>query len=171
MEWVGVTYPKLKNVGENFKLVANYATSKADFVIKEDGYGVDFDVDASAHDLLGFDRTDKMEDSGCYPGKRIVNITNVTQLIFNCNITRSNYINGQEMPFLYSCGVNVPVGYRLTRELTDISYKRLNTSQISHIRIWVVDEHGQPVNLRNDDLTVTLSLKLTPHVTSVSIVG
>ena len=74
------------------------------------------------------------------------------------------------MPFLYSCGINVPVGYRLTRELTDISYKSLNTSQISHIRIWIVDEHGPAVNLRNDDLTVTLSLKFVPRVTPVSIV-
>ncbi len=169
MEWIGVTYPKLENVEENFKLAANYATSKADFVFRDD-YGVHFDVDASVHDLLGFDRADKMQGIGRYPGKRIVNITNVTQLIFNCNITRSNYINGKEMPFLYSCGVNVPVGYRLSRELTDISYKSLNTSQISHIRIWIVDEHGTPVNLRNDDLTVVLSLKLTPHVASVSIV-
>lgn len=74
------------------------------------------------------------------------------------------------MPFLYSCSINVPVGYRLTRELMDISYKSLNTSQISHIGIWIVDEHESPVNSRDDDLTVTLSLKFTPHVASVSIV-
>lgn len=32
-EWIAVTYPKLKDE-ESFKLVANYATSKADFVFK-----------------------------------------------------------------------------------------------------------------------------------------
>ena len=169
MEWIAVTYPKLENVAENFRLVGNTATSKADFLFKAD-YGVDFDVEASMYDLLGFNREDKMQGIGRYPGKRIVNITNVTQLIFNCNLTRSNYINGKEMPFLYSCGINVPVGYRLGRELSDIAYKSLNTSQIAHIRIWIVDEHGSPVNLRNDNLTVTLSLKLTPRVAAVSIV-
>ena len=158
LEWMKVKFPKLENVEENFKLVPNYATSKVDWFFKGD-YGVDFNVDASCYEQLGFKKDDKFEGTGLYPGRSIVNITNVTQLIFNCNLTRSNYINGREMPFLYNCGINVPSGYRLTRELTDIAYKSLNTSQITHIRIWIVDVHGAPVNLREDELTVTLSLK------------
>lgn len=165
IEWIEVTYPKLENVQTNRK----NATSKVEFIFKDD-YGIDFAVDTSLYDLLGFDMKDKIQEIGRYTVKRIVNITNVTQLIFNCNITKSNYIDGKEMPFLYSCGINVPVGYRISRELTDIISKRLSTSQISHIRIWIVDEHGVAVNLRGDDLTVTLSLKLTPRVTPVSIV-
>ena len=73
------------------------------------------------------------------------------------------------MPFLYNCGIDVPVGYRLSRELTDISYKNLTTSQISRIRIWVVDQDGALVNLQNDDLVVTLSFKLKSKITKVSI--
>ena len=168
LEWIEVTYPELENGEDNFKLIPNYATSKADFFFKGN-YGVAFEVDASCYELLGFNKTDIMEGTGLYPGKRIVEITNVTQLIFNCNITTSNYINGKEMPFLYNCGVNVPSGYRLTRELTDIAFKNLTTSQISHIRIWIVDEHGAPVNLRDADLTVTLALKFTRGITLVSI--
>ena len=94
---------------------------------------------------------------------------NVTQLVFNCNLTESNYVNGRESPFLYNCGIDVPVGYRLYRELTDISYKNLTTSQISHIRVWIVDQDGALVNLRDDDLTITLSLKLKRRVARVSI--
>ena len=168
LEWIEVTYPDLEKVEDNFKLIPNYATSKADFFIKGD-YGVDFQVDASCYELLGFDHTDRVQGTGLYPGKRIVEITNVTQLIFNCNLTTSNYINGKEMPFIYNCGVNVPSGYRLTRELTDIAYKSLTTSQISHIRIWILDEQGAPVNLRDADLTVTLVLKFTRRITPVSI--
>ena len=168
MEWMGVTFPKLQDLEENFKILANYATSKADFIFKGD-YGVDFAVGGSMHELLGFDQNDKIEGTGRYSGKRVVNITNVTQLVFNCNITKCNYINGREMPFLYSCGINVPVGFRLCRELTDITYKGLNTDQISHIRIWVVNEEGESINLRSEDLNVTLSLKLTPRVTTVTL--
>lgn len=168
LEWIGVTYPKLENVEENFKLIGNDATSKAEFVFKDD-YGIDFEVDSSMYKLLGFDQKDNFHGTGLHVGKRIVKITNVTQLIFNCNITTSNYINGKEMPFLYSCGIDVPAGYRLTRELTDIAYKNLTTSQINHIRIWIVDEHGAPVNLRDDNLTVTLSLRINRRVTQVSL--
>ena len=45
----------------------------------------------------------------------------------------------------------------------------LNTDQISHIRIWVVNEQGERINLRSEDLNVTLSLKLTRRVTTVTL--
>ena len=167
-EWIELKYPKLKNAEENFKLLGNEATSKAKFLFK-DGYGIDFDVDHSICGLLGFTKRDKFEGSGRYIASNIVNITTVSQLIFNCNITDSNYINGQEMPFLYNCGINVPAGYRLSRELVDISYKKLTTTQISHIRVWIVDQDGAPVNLRKDDFVVTLSLHLKRIVAQVSI--
>jgi hypothetical protein len=163
-----VEFPSLKKIKEDFKLIGNNATSKADFCFLDE-YGVDFNVDASMHDLLGFDKTDKYEGVGQYVGKRSVNITNVTQLVFNCNITMGNYINGKEMPFLYNCSVDVPAGYRMGRELTSIAYKNLNTTRISHICIWDVDEHGTLVNLRDDDLTVTLSLRLVPRAATVRV--
>ena len=169
LEWIKLTYPKLKMVEEDFKLIGNEATSKAEFIFKGD-YGVDFNVRGSMCGLLGFDKDFKIEGTGRYVAKRIINIVSVTQLVFNCSLTESNYVNGQESPFLYNCGINVPVGYRLYRELTDISYKNLTTSQISHIRLWVVDQNGAPVNLRKDDLTVTLSLRLNRKVAKVTIV-
>ena len=73
------------------------------------------------------------------------------------------------MPFFYNCGIDVPAGFRLSRELTDISYKKLTTSQLSNIRVWIVDQNGVPVNLRQDDFVVTLSLHLKPLATPVSI--
>ena len=119
--------------------------------------------------VLGFKKDRTFHGNGRYIADEIVNIANVTQLVFNCSLTESNYINGKESPFLYNCGIDVPVGYRLARELTDIAYKNLTTSQISHIRIWIVDQNGAPVNLRNDDLVVTLSLKLKKRIAEVSI--
>ena len=169
VEWIKLTYPKLEKVDDNFKLTGNEATSKAEFIFKDD-YGVDFNVQGSMYDILGFKKDEKIEGPGRFVPERIVNIVNVTQLVFNCSLTESNFVNGKESPFLYNCGINVPVGYRLFRELTDISYKSLTTSQISHIRLWIVDQDGAPVNLRNDDLTVTLSLRLKRRVAKVSII-
>ena len=167
-EWLEITYPDLKDVEENFKLIGNEATSKAEFIFKDD-YGIDFDVEYSICSLLGFEKSRKFRGKGRNIADEIVNIANVTQLIFNCNLTESNYINGIEAPFLYNCCIDVPVGYRLARELTDIAYKNLTTSQISIIRVWIVDQNGAHMNLRNDDLVVTLSLKLTKRVTEVTI--
>ena len=81
----------------------------------------------------------------------------------------SNYVNDMLVPFIYNCGVDVAAGYKLARELTDLSYKNITTSQISHIRVWIVDQCGAPVNLRDDHLAITLSLKLVKKVPEVSI--
>ena len=169
VEWIKLTNPKLEKVEENFKLIGNEATSKAEFIFKDD-YGVDFNVKNSMHSLLGFEKDIKVEGAGRHVAKKIINIVSVTQLVFNCSLTESNFVNGRESPFLYNCGINVPAGYRLFRELSDISYKSLTTSQISHIRLWIVDQDGAPVNLRKDDLTVTLSLRLKRKVSKVSII-
>ena len=73
------------------------------------------------------------------------------------------------MPFLYNCGINVPVGYRLSRELTNISYKKLTTSQISHIRVWIIDQNGHSVNLRENEFVVTFLLHLKRIIAQVSL--
>ena len=65
LEWIEVTYPDLEKVEDNFKLIPNYATSKADFFIKGD-YGVDFQVDASCYKLLGFDKSDRIQGTGLH---------------------------------------------------------------------------------------------------------
>ena len=168
VEWIEITFPDLKDVEDNFRLFGNEATSKAEFLFKDD-YGIDFNVNYSICSLLGFESNRKFHGKGRYIADEIIDIANVSQLIFNCSLTESNYINGKEEPFLYNCGIDVPVGYRLARELTDISYNNLTTSQISSIRVWIVDQDGTPVNLRNDDLVVTLSLKLKERVTRVSL--
>ena len=169
VEWIEVKNPKLEGVKEDFKLLGKEATSKAEFIFKKKGYGIDFNVEHSICELLGFRKTDKYEGVGPYIATNIVDIAKVTQIIFNCSVTDSNYINGKEMPFLYNCGIDVPAGYRFSRELTDLAYKKLTTSQISHIRVWVVDQNGAPVNLREDELVVTLSLQLKKRVAQVSL--
>ena len=60
VDWIEINYPNLKNVAENFKLVGKDATSKAEFIFKDD-YGVRFDVDDNMYELLGFDEDDKFE--------------------------------------------------------------------------------------------------------------
>ena len=44
VEWIVLTYPTLDGVKDDFKLLGNEATSKAEFILK-DGYGIDFNVE------------------------------------------------------------------------------------------------------------------------------
>ena len=134
------------------------ATSKTEIIFK-DNYGIDFNIENSIHEVLGFEKDQKFEGKGRYVSKNFVYITSVTQLIFCCNVIEASYINEIQVPFIFNCAINVPPGFRMTRELTRITYKKLNTRQICSIRVWIVDEFGKAVDLREDTLIVTLSLK------------
>ena len=153
-------YPKLKTLTDDFKLIGNDATGKAEFIVKKAGYGVSFNVEGSICTLLGFNKDDIFENQGRFVAGKIVDICPVTQLIFNTNVSESNYINDMETPFVYNCSIDVPPGYRISREINNISYKNLTTNQISFLRVWVTDQVGRLVNIRNDELLVILSLKL-----------
>ena len=160
VEYIRQKYPKLKNVEENFILNGNEATSRAEFTFRED-YGFDFDTPHSLAPLLGFSSDRKERGIGKYKGDRIVDISNVSSLLFNCNISEPNYINEIQTPFLFNCTIDVPSGFRLTRELSSVVYKRVNTNQISSVCVWVSDQAGRVVNLRNEVVLITLSLRLT----------
>ena len=156
-EAISQKYPKLKGVAEDFKLLGNGATLKAEFLIKKAGYGVKFDVQNSICSLLGFNRNDVFEKRGRFVAENIVDICPVTQLIFNTNLSECNYINSHESPFIYSASLDVPPSPHLT------------TNQISFIRVWLTDQLGRPIDLRNDELLVTLSLKLERLVARVEV--
>ena len=168
-ELLSQKYPKLKTLTDDFKLIGNDATGKAEFIVKKAGYGVSFNVEGSICALLGFNKDDIFENQGRFVAGKIVDICPVTQLIFNTNVSESNYINDMETPFVYNCSIDVPPGYRISREINNISYKNLTTNQISFLRVWVTDQVGRPVNIRDDELLVTLSLKLEKLWTKVEV--
>ena len=169
LHWICHTYPELEDVEKQFELTGNNATSKAEFHFKVKGYGVSFDVSNSLCTVLGFKKTDTFEGKGRFKAEKIVNIAKVSQLVFNCNLVEGDYVNGSRHPFIYNCTVDVPPGYRLEREVTDISYKKITSAMITHIRIWIVDQRGAPVNLREDEFSVTLSLKFESKIARVTL--
>ena len=156
--------PKLKKVDEVFRIEGNESTSKAEIVIEHEGYGIDFDCDASICKILGFGRHDKFESVGRHIAAEIVDIINVTHLVVNTNVVESNYINEQLAPFLYACSLDSPPGYRIQREISNICYKKLITGQISFLRCWLTDQHSCAVDIRGDELLIVLSIKLTPKL-------
>ena len=158
-DFIEQKYPSLKNVREDFKLIANEATSKCTIMLKGE-YGIDFNVSNSICSVLGYDKSDIFKGTGRYTAKNIVMISTTSQLLFNCNIVESSYCNNIQIPLIYNCVIDVPAGYRLAREIHNISYKRLNTRQISNIHLWLTNESGAKITLKNDLLIVTLSLSI-----------
>ena len=105
-------------------MTGNEATSKAEIRLKA-GYGISFNTDYSIAPMLGFDKEFEATTPGKYVGEHIVNISKISNIFFNCNISEMNYLNDKPSPYLMNVIVDVPSGYRLSRELQNLLYKRL----------------------------------------------
>ena len=160
VEWIKVHFPHLKNIEDNFQLQGNDATSKAEFTFLDD-YGFNMDTPYSIGPVLGFDVKRKERGPGKYRGDTLVNISNISTILFNSNISVPNFVNDVHTPFIFNCTINVPNGYKLSRELSQITYKTVNVDQISSVRVWITDQAGRPIDLRNEEVIVTLSLRIT----------
>ena len=114
--------------------------------------------------LLGFRKTDRISGRGIHKAPQIANIARVTQLLFHCNVVETSWLNDIHVPLLYNCVVDVPSGYRMYRDVQNISYKKLNTPSIHFIHLWIEDQDRRLVDIREDLLIVTLSLNIVPLV-------
>ena len=161
--WIEHQWPDLQNVREDFILTGENATSRCIFTLKNE-YGIDFNVENSMCTLLGFRQTDRLVGRGQYKAPRIANIARVAQLLFNCNIVETSWFNDTHVPLLYNCVLNVPPGFRMYKDIENISYKKLNTPTIQVIHLWIENQERRQIDLRNDLLVVTLSLNIIPPV-------
>ena len=170
-KWIIQKYPKLaKTIKEDFALIGNRATQRCEFLIRKEGYGVDFNVESSIHKILGFNATDVFKSRGRYIAPSIADICPVTAILFNTNVSASNYINGAESPFIYVSPLSVAPGYRLFNQVESISYKRLTTGSISYLTVWLTDQMNREVDIMSDELVVVLSVKLERIIKRVETV-
>ena len=162
--WIEHQWPRLQDVRKDFNLSGEAATSRCVFTFKNE-YGIDFNIENSMCHLLGFRKSDRFSGRGIHKAPQIANIARVTQLLFHCNIVETSWLNDVHVPLLYNCVVDVPSGYRMYRDVQNISYKKLDTQSIHFIHLWIEDQDRRLVDIRKDLLIVTLSLNIVPLIT------
>lgn len=118
---------------------------------------VTFDVESSLGATLGFGRR-TLKGPGRFVGEDKVNLHLVDQFLFHSNISEPIHVNDTMQNVVYNVPVNSDPGCRFSREISDVSYKRLNRDVISTVEIWITDGAGRTIDLRSD-LSVTLELK------------
>lgn len=157
----GLIDSKTKNEKSPLTLEGSSATGKCTIVINEKGYGVNFNVDYSIAPLFGFKETDSFEKIGRYEAEQMVQITDISQFLFLCNVIEGSYYNEDLKPILYNVNVDTEPGYRFGREVNNLTYRKLTTNTITSLKVWVTNQKLIPVNLRDEELMITLSLKIT----------
>lgn len=119
---------------------------------------IDFTKSDSIGALLGFKprilKADKHHTSD-YPA----NILKVNAICIYCNLVSGSYRNNEEAHFIHQLFPNVPPGYKIVENPTNVVYLPINTKVIDSLTIKIVDQDGELVNFRGETVTVRLHLK------------
>ena len=139
----------------SFKLTGITSLGKSQIDLGE--INVTFDVESSIGPTLGFGRR-TLKGPGRFIGEDKVDLRLVDQFLFHSNISEPIHVNDTMQNVVYNVPVNSDPGCRFTREISDVSYKRLNRDVISTVEVWITDGAGRTIDLRSD-LSITLELK------------
>jgi len=120
-----------------------------------------FNRNNSIGQLLGFNKKIIYPDlKKTYISDQPVNILKINTIRLVCNIVSGSYIDSRQDHSLYEFGINVPPGYKMNITPHNLIYLPVNTREISTLSIHITDQNGELINLRGENYTIRLHLRL-----------
>ena len=96
----------------------NRATLKAKIEISHEDYEVDFSVNNSLSQVLGFSK--KIYKKGRHEGERPVNILSINSILVHCDVIGGSYVNGSQETVIYSFFPDVEPGMKIIEKPSHI---------------------------------------------------
>ena len=115
-----------------------------------------FAVENSIAPLLGFRKI--VYEQGKYTSQKIVEIMGFSTINIHCNEISGVKDNGNKTDILYTFSLREPPGYLINIIPTNILYRNVTIDRIEYIEFHIKDEHGRPINVNGDVLSLTLHL-------------
>lgn len=88
-----------------------------------------------------------------------VNIFKVNLLRIESNIAVNTYMNNTQSHTLHEFAINVPPGYKIDENPRNLIYLPINCQEISCLTLRVVDQHGDLINFRGEEITIRIHLR------------
>lgn len=90
----------------------------------------------------------------------VVKISKLNVIRIECNIVTGAYVNGRLCHSLYEFASNkVDLGYKIVEQPNNIIYMPVVPRRINCIQISVVDQDGEKVDFRGEDITCRIHIK------------
>lgn len=140
---------------EIVSLKGDNATLKT--VIKS-SHEVDFSVDNSIGELLGFDKQ-KYPAGKSTTSPHITKIMKVNSILIHCNISVGSYKNGEPGHVIHQFFPTVPPGYKIVVSPNPVIYLPISTKTITNVTIKILDQDDVPVSFSSETVTVGLHLQ------------
>ena len=147
----------IQKVLENiqFSLSANNNTLKSIIKCSEP---IDFTVENSIAPLLGFSQI-TLPPNQSHTSSTPVKILKFNVIRVECNITTGAYINNKKVHTIHEFFPAVPPGYKIIEIPSKVIYQPISASNIEHIQLKIVDEHGDLIDFRGETITIRLHVK------------
>lgn len=145
-----------KNREKSVYIEANNNTMQMEVESTHDA--IHFEKPNSVGQLFGFDpRT--LEPGKEHFSDRPANISSINLLRVECSIVTSTYINDSSAHTLHEFAISVPPGYKIDEMPRNLIYLPVNCREISSLTIRIVDQKGNLINFREEEVTLRLHLK------------
>ena len=122
------------------------------------GYQVSVGASNTIGSILGFNQF-VILNAGFHESPNPVNIIRVNSVLIHCDLVNSSYINGVKGNNIYSFPIQVSPGFRMTSHPSTLQYHKVVVDQLNTIKVWLTDESGQLLDLRNELVTIQLRLQ------------
>ena len=123
----------------------------------KNNYKVDCGKGKSINNLVGFHS--KLYTSRFHESENMVNILTINSLLVNIDIISGSYVHGSTQLTIYSFFPDVSPGYKIIENPHNFLYLPITSDTIHSITIWLTDENGNELNLREENLSVRFHLR------------
>jgi len=89
-----------------------------------------------------------------------VNILKINTIRLECNIISGSYVDNTPNHTLYEFGINVSARYKIIVTPLNLIYLPINCDEIRPLSIHIVDQNGDLVNLRGENVSIRMHIRL-----------
>lgn len=164
MKRVPIQEENEENDSQAVYLSVNTNTLKTKVVIMKTGLSLDFSKSNSIGPLLGFTTTkilNKVKHN--YNSDSLINICGVSVVLVQCNLVTNSYINSKPAHTLHEFFPQVQPGYKICEVPTSRTYLPITERRITHVTVALTDQNSKLIDLRGEDLSVTLHFQEVAH--------
>lgn len=136
-------------------LKPNNSTLKCEITSK---FPIDFTKEDSIGRMLGFTKK-ILKPNEKHESDLPIKIIKVVTIRIECNITTAAFYEERLSHTLYEFAPSVEPGYSINIEPKNIIYLPINTSRIDNITLKLVDQDGDQVDFRGEQIVIRLELK------------
>lgn len=87
------------------------------------------------------------------------NIQNINTIRIDCDLTSGSFHNGNSTHTIYEFTPSVNPGYKIIEQPKNLIYLPLIRKRINTVNVRVVDQDGQLINFRNENITCRIHIK------------